>query len=285
MTQLRFFSLLLLAFGLTACGNDDAIDVSAAVLDIQRIVPAAQRAEVCGGTEAEVFLLKGGQIFEMDLRFSDDQALSQYKIDIHNNFDCHGHDGASAPGVVVPDVESQTMDWTTLEIVSLEGNDETVSRSLEVPQNVTAGLYHFQIQVLAAAGNDEPLANIYSLKIENPLDQLPPQIEATTSLGDVFSVVRGQALDFIGQVTDNRSLSDGGNGVLFLSYTDLRTQNVFNTDAVFVFDGSVREVYPFEFAYRIPTTLKSGDYLFVLGANDGVRNVAESIVFEVTVTD
>ncbi len=285
MSNLKTFFAFLVITVFSACGGGDDIDVTAPELTIQRIIPAAQTAQICGGTEAEVFLLNGGQEFEMDLTFSDDQALSQYKIDIHNNFDCHGHGGANAPGVATPDVDSQTDDWAIIDILPLEGSSETISRKLMVPENVTAGVYHFQIQVLDAAGNDEPLANIFSLKIENPLDNVPPQIEATTPLGSDFNIAKGQQLTFSGQVTDNRSLSDGGNGVLYLSYTDLSTQNTFNTDAVFVFDDSVDTVYDFNFEYTIPNTLTTGEYLFVLGANDGVRNVAESISFQVTITN
>ena len=49
-----------------------------------------------------------------------------------------------------------------------------VNRTLNVPENVTAGSYHFQIQVVDVSGNDNPAANFFSLKIKNPLDDIAP---------------------------------------------------------------------------------------------------------------
>ena len=67
--------------------------------------------------------------------FRDNEALSQYKVDIHNNFDCHGH-------------ARSTQDWTVLEVLDIEGTEQRVSRSLSVPDDVTAGNYHFHVQVI-----------------------------------------------------------------------------------------------------------------------------------------
>ena len=284
MRQLLFFVLPVTIVFLSSCG-EDAVDLQEPTLTIQEMTPAIGQGEVCGSLEEGVIALKGGEELLFTILFEDDVALSQYKIDIHNNFDCHGHGDGGAPGVVVPNVNNQTTDWTLLDIIDLSGTGQTIDRNLPVPTDVTAGNYHFQIQVIDAVGNDNPLANIYTLKVINPTDEIAPVIAASTPLGMGFSMAKGNSITFNGQVTDNHSLSVGGNGVLYLSYTDLSSGNTFNTDQVFIFDTSVNTVYDFSFEYMVPLTLKAGDYLFTLGATDGVRNVAESVVFNVEVTD
>lgn len=264
--------------------KDSGIDLSPPNLQFLSLNPSPVAAEVCGSLEDSVFLLTGGTSLDFEVLFQDDLELSQFKIDIHNNFDCHGHGGASAPGISVPNIENQTEDWTILDISTLEGSESQVSRSLALPQNVTAGSYHFQIQVLDAAGNDQPLSNIYSLKITNPADAIVPVITTTTPTGN-FSVAKGASVQFAGMVTDNYSLSQGGNGVLYLSYTDLDSGNTFTSDAAFIFDEMVGDSYVFDFDYTIPATLKAGMYRFSLRAHDGVRNVATPLHFEVEITN
>jgi len=265
----------------SAC-DDDSVDVTPPEIDIQGFTPAPSPGMICGTMEDSVFTLKGGEALGFVTTFRDDGALSEYKIDIHNNFDCHGHGGAATPGINPPGVENQTTDWTILDITPLNGKEAQVARTLNVPENVTAGTYHFQIQVLDESGNDNPLANFYSLQVFNPIDIAPPSITVSSPSGG-FSVAKGESINFQGEVADDFSLSQGGNGLLFLSYTDLSSGNTFTTDAVFPFDGSVDKNYSFDFDYTVPGTLTSGNYIFTLRAHDGVRNVAEVVEFEVEV--
>lgn len=287
MKHFNFGSLLALAslvFVLIAC-EKDGVDVTPPTMDITTFVPTPVAAEICGAEESIVFHLTGGDQLFFDVIFNDDNALSQYKVDIHNNFDCHGHGGGSAPSVVVPNVENQTTDWTVLDIKELSGVSSPVNRTLDVPENVTAGNYHFHIQVIDEAGNDSPFASFYSIKIKNPLDDTPPQIIVKEPVDRSFSIKKGETIRFVGQVTDERSLSDGGNGVLYLAYTDLSTGNTFNTDESFAFDENFDQVFNFDFEYTVPQHLTTGSYRLSLGANDGVRNVASFQFFEVEVTN
>jgi len=270
---------MVLAYG---CGSEE-VDLIAPTMELLSYTPEPVEDEVCGTQEPVVFLLNGGDELSFDVVFSDNEALSQYKVDIHNNFDCHGHGGGSAPVVSVPNVENQTVDWTVLVIDNISGSSAPIMRTLDVPENVTAGNYHFHIQVIDESGNDSPFANFHSIKVKNPLDDIPPQISIEEPASSSFSVEKGAQIRFIGRVTDNRSLSDGGNGVLYLAYTDLSSGNTFSTDEVFSFDENVNADYDFDFEYTVPQTLVSGSYRFSLGANDGVRNVAPFVFFDVEV--
>ncbi len=287
MKSLQFlylFTFASLAFGMSACKGNE-VDVTPPTIEAMTYTPAPVAADICGAEEPTVFLLTGGDQLVFDVIFTDNNTLSQYKVDIHHNFDCHGHGGGSAPSIVVPNVANQTIDWTVLDIGELSGTSSSVKRTLEVPENVTSGNYHFHIQVIDEAGNDSPFANYNSIKIKNPLDDTPPQISVSESVARSFSIKKGARIHFIGQVTDERSLSDGGNGVLYLAYTDLRSGNTFTTDKVFAFDKYVKQLFKFDFEYIVPQTLAPGSYRFSLGANDGVRNVALFQFFEVEVTN
>jgi len=248
-------------------------------------VPEPIEDEICTIDEPVVFRLIGGDELSFDVVFEDNDALSQYKVDIHNNFDCHGHGGGSVPSVIVPNVNNQTEDWSILEITDIDGQSSSVMRTFEVPENVTTGNYHFQIQVLDESGNDNPASNVFALKINNPLDDVAPSISVEAPSSNSFSITKGDAINFVGTVTDDRSLSDGGNGILYLSYTDLSSGNTFATDAFFPFDENVDLSYDFDFEYIVPQTLVEGNYRFSLGANDGVRNIAPFAFFEVAVSN
>ena len=275
------FSVLLTV---TACDSENA-DLTPPNMEVVSFEPTPAVGEVCGTQEPVVFQLVGGEQLSFDVIFNDDNALSQYKVDIHSNFDCHGHGGGGAPTVVVPNVENQTMDWTVLEIQDISGTSSAVMRSYDVPPNVTTGNYHFQIQVIDEAGNDNPAANFFALKVKNPIDEIAPLITVEQPQNNTFTIKKGETIRFAGQVTDDRSLSDGGNGVLYLAYTDLSSGNTFTTEEVFVFDENVETVFDFDFEYTVPQTLVAGSYRFSLGANDGVRNVAAFQFFEVEVTN
>ena len=277
---------LLLLFGLMslsvlACDKSE-IDVQSPTAQFLNLDPIPAEGLICGSIEDTVFHLTGGESLQFEIRFSDNMGLSQYKIDIHNNFDCHGH-GGSAPGTSVPDVNNLTEDWTILDIVDLSGKEETIDRSLIVPENVTAGNYHFQIQVLDESGNDDPLANFYSLSVQHPDDNIVPEIQVDIPANSSFSATKGETVHFEGTITDNYSLSQGGNGVLYLTYTDLNSGNTFNSDIVIVFDQSVETEYNFSFDYEIPTTIVAGGYILSVRGLDGVRNVAEPVDFMVEI--
>ena len=282
---MKYLSLLAIPFLLLSCSDDNSVDVNAPSMQILSLTPPPAAGEICGTTEDTVFTIRGGETLEAELVFSDNQALSQYKVDIHNNFDCHGHGGSATPGIPAPNVASVTEDWTVLALEGISGTSEAVTLSLKAPENITAGAYHFQVQVLDESGNDNPLANFYSIRAYHPDDEEPPVLTVESPTESSLAAQKGETLRFEGQVTDNFSLSEGGNGLVFISYTDLGSGNTFSTDAFVALDGGVGKSYDFELEFEVPQTIKAGDYRVRVDAYDGVRNVAQPIFFEVEVTD
>lgn len=276
------FLIIVLVLLISGCG-ESVVDTTAPTMNDLTYTPKPKEAEVCGTQEPVVFHLNNNGEFTIDVTFSDNEALSQYKIDIHNNFDCHGHGKGSAPSIPVVKVENQTEDWTVLDVQNLSGSTAQVKRTLTVPDNVTAGNYHFHIQVIDEAGNDSPFTNFHPIKIKNLRDTIAPEITLQQPAASSFSIKKGEEIRFAGKVRDNRSLSDGGNGILYLSYTDLTSGNSFSTGKAFSFNETEGSEYDFVFTYEVPKTLVSRKYRFSLGANDGVRNVAPFVYFDVDV--
>ena len=181
-TQFIQFLTLAVVILISGCTGSD-VDVTPPTMNVVSFNPVPRADDICGTEDPTVFHLTGGNQLTFDVTFEDDAALSQYKVDIHNNFDCHGHGGGSAPSVVIPNVANQTTDWTVLEIQNISGTTSSIKRNLDVPSNVTAGNYHFQIQVVDESGNDNPGANFFALKINNPLDSIAPKIECYRTNG------------------------------------------------------------------------------------------------------
>lgn len=261
------------------------VDVTPPSVRLLEHQPASASAMICGQQEDTVFQLKGGDTLYFRIEFDDDVALSEYKVDIHHNFDCHGHGGGAAPGFSPPTQEGLTQDWSVLETYPLQGSKDQVERWLVVPESVTAGNYHYHIQVLDEAGNDSPFTTFYSLQLQNPADTQAPSIRVDTPASSSFSASKGETIRFSGQVSDDLPLSQGGNGLLFVTYTDLRSGNTFTTSVVEPFTADMDKDYFFDAALNIPSTLVAGDFLFTVRAHDGVRNVAKPVEFQVKVTD
>jgi len=181
--------------------------------------------------------------------------------------------------------EGLTADWSVLQIYPLQGQSTQIERWLVVPEAVTAGNYHYHIQVLDESGNDSPFTTFYSLKLLNPLDTVAPFLTATAPADSAFSAAKGEVLRFSGQVADNYPLEQGGNGLLFVTYTDLSSGNTFTSSVVEPFATGTGKEYSFDLELKVPSTLVSGDYRFSLRAHDGVRNVAAPVDFLVKITN
>lgn len=252
----------------SGCKQD--VDVAPPSVELLRFDPAPREGNVCGTSSSRVFFLTNGQSLTFELIFRDNEALSQYKIDVHSNFDCHGH-------------ARKTEDWTVLEVVDISGTEQQVNRSLRVPAEVTSGNYHFQIQVIDAAGNQEPLGDYYDLQIVNLLDTVPPQLSVSQPDNQSLSLARGEELRLVGSVMDNYSLGEGGNGRLLLTYRAISSGNILTANEI-EWPETQGQRADFDFGFEIPRTLTTGRYEYVLSAYDGVNNESERLRYEVEVT-
>ncbi len=74
--------------------------------------------------EDNIILLSNGDLFELELRAEDDVALSQYKIELHENIDYHGRKS------------NPTTTWEVIDIEDLTTASTTISKIISVPSTM-----------------------------------------------------------------------------------------------------------------------------------------------------
>lgn len=124
----------------TSCDDDEKGDVTKPVIDL--LEPEEGAVLQIGN--------KNGVHFEMNL--SDDTMLKSYKINIHNNFDHHGHDSRAA--------DDGTVAFTFDKVYDLSGlkNTEIHHHDIVIPADAAPGDYHLMVWCTDEAGNQTEVA-------------------------------------------------------------------------------------------------------------------------------
>jgi hypothetical protein len=268
----QFLALVLSAsFILSACSD---ADTEAPVISDLVITPTPGQGTVCGAEDSLVISVLTGDSITISMTVTDDELLSQYKIDIHQNFDCHGHSKLA------------TTDWEVIDIVNITGTSTTVQRTIHVSDSATAGTYHFSIQVADHFGNSARTER-FSINVLNSDDTvspvltvtLPTTADLTVSLTDS---IPNDSIVFAGNLADNVDLGTGGNGRVELRYWRDSSANVFMLYNESFFEG-IGSSLDFDFVATVPPTLSVGGYIFEVRAFDGVNNPAQPVRFNVVI--
>jgi hypothetical protein len=109
----------------------------------------------------------GGNAIPFKATFSDNIALSEYRIEMHNDFDGHSHEKTS------------TVPFYFDTIVSISETQHTGEFPITIPLDVTAGKYHFIVTCIDAAGNEAEFVEL-DLQIQNSSDIIPPNLSLTS---------------------------------------------------------------------------------------------------------
>lgn len=134
-----------------------------------------------------------GSNIELKALFSDDIALSQYKIDIHDAFDDHSHKMAVVP-------------WAAIIIEDLAGTSQSIIKEINIPSDAAAGRYDLLIYCLDAAGNESSFLEL-EINIINSVDIIAPDINISSpTSGNQFTV--GDSIHIVGTITDDQMLKD-----------------------------------------------------------------------------
>lgn len=138
---------------------------------------------------ADSTIFETGQTIAFSANFIDNEDLSQYKIDIHDNFDGHGHD------------KNLATIWNQILIQNIAGSNFTENRNITVPDSAAAGWYHFLVTCVDVAGNQSQVEfrNIY---IRNISDTVAPTVNLTTPVENA-SYTLGNNLSVDANITDN----------------------------------------------------------------------------------
>lgn len=101
--------------------------------------------------EGEVLAIGSEHGVHLDMDLRDDVMLKSFKIEIHNNFDGHGHDSRSADATV-PFTFNKSYDVSGQRQAHIHNHD------IVIPANATPGNYHLMVYCTDAAGNEAHVA-------------------------------------------------------------------------------------------------------------------------------
>lgn len=188
------FALLLVfagAISLTSCKKDNDEEA-----------PKITEVRINGELAGEHIHVDAASTIEIQIKLTDNEALSQLKIDIHGNDDGHAHGGeeeahsGSAQG-----------SWEELAIVQLTGTEQTITRSFIVP-NTVRGEWHLSLRAIDSKGNESP-ERLIELDIDNDFLAV---IDVETVNGQdaemEVEVAPLSALVFVGLITDAAGLTE-----------------------------------------------------------------------------
>lgn len=130
-------SIIAISFGFTSCSDDDG-DTTKPIITLHAPEEGAK--------------LKVDSHIHFDMYLEDNEELRSYKVEIHNNFDGHGHTKAESTGETVDFSFNRSWDVSGLK------NKNIHHHEIEIPANATHGAYHFMVYCTDAAGNESYVA-------------------------------------------------------------------------------------------------------------------------------
>lgn len=158
-----FLFAVLLSIGFFACGVDD-------------LPPSIQFPD------DEIYTSKFmGDSIHVTINFTDNEALNQFKIDIHSNHDGHNH------GKPQDALEK----WDSLIVGSLSGTADAIDFYVPIPKGNLPGPYHFTVYCLDKNGNES--SSNFPLLFKDETDTVAPSVsvqipQANSSLATPFTV-------------------------------------------------------------------------------------------------
>lgn len=252
----RIFNVLLAVIGsgivMISCDKDDDTDTTAPVINSATIDGKEE------GIEANV-----GNAMTFEVKVSDNEALGQLKLDVHDAFDGHSHDKSSG------------INWANVAIIDLSGTEQTVSHDMEIPTNATAGPYHAEILVIDAEGNEGEFVERV-IMIRNGSE---PGIEITSpDFTNEVHVSKGSTLSLEGVVTDETDLAE----ILIIleeeeedAHKSVQHEALYEMD--FDLEGASDLTWDFQIDgnvnIAIPATAEEGHYVLTVRAEDSEGNI------------
>ncbi len=99
--------------------------------------------------------LRIGESVHFECDFSDNEALGSYLIEIHNNFDGHGHKISSSQ---TRGEDTEAFYFKKSYDISNLRNTHVHHHDIMIPENATPGAYHLIVYCTDAAGNQAMVA-------------------------------------------------------------------------------------------------------------------------------
>lgn len=267
--HMRIFILLVGLIAILSCSNDE-VDSLPPMVEIVSLNPSPNSGVVCGSIDENLIRVLGGDTIIMELRIDDESEIGQYKIDIHHNFDCHGH-GSNGLNLVAPEIDNSTEDWFQVSVMDWTEDTDRLTLRLPVPTQVTAGTYHLGFQISDVFGNTDGLGKIYSVNCLNPWDTIPPRLTFDSEQLMVHEITKADSIVITATLSDDEYFSQGGNGLVYAILRDKQSNNFFKTSLNMLLDQDQKE-YEIRWSYHPSNTLSNGQYELLVILHDGVRN-------------
>jgi len=252
-----FFLLALLGLAMAGCKKDE--DTAKPVIETFKVNDQTAEAEVTAGNELHV-----------DVTFADNEDLKEYKIDIHDGFDGHGHGKRS----------TNFTKWSYQEVKSCSGKSFTDHFHFNVPTDAMAGPYHFILRVIDAAGNEGDFGEV-DLLIKNSgqaVVNVTSTQPAANPSGEI-ELARGATLALQGTVTDADGLIDEIE--VTLAEAEAHQHNKASEQPIYEYDSGPVNAASWDFsamgAITIPANAELGAYDLTVTAWDADGNITIAI--------
>ena len=231
-----------------------AIGVSYFATSCKKDTPDTQAPTITAVTEPVMneTLLSGSEL-HVELTVTDNEELSQLKIDIHSAEDGHSHGKVDLSAY-----------WETVVLVDLSGATASVHERIDIPADAASGTYHVILTAVDKSGNQSAITE-RDIFIQNASDQIAPLI-TISSPADNDTISLSAGINVAAILTDNIALADAdlkvlsGNSVVFESEITLSGTE-------------------FTLNQTIPTnTWAAGTYTLELIVRDDVQNASDKDV-------
>lgn len=198
--------------------------------------------------------LMAGSELHVEVNITDNEALSQLKLDIHSAEDGHSHGKVAANAY-----------WEQIVLIDLSGTSQTIHEHVEIPATVAAGHYHVIVTAVDQAGNVSEFVE-RDIVIRNPDDLVAPVISITAPANNT-SIAAGTAFQLQAGITDN--------GIL--SKLEVTASN--GSTSVLDWDAETGDVATYTLDQSFSTNgWAAGNYTLKIKAFDSVLNESESSI-------
>lgn len=101
--------------------------------------------------EGDALQIGGEHGVHFEAKFTDNESLASYKVNIHPDFDEHTHTHSS----ILASDAAETVDFQFEKSWTLSGlNASRHHHEIIIPENATPGIYHLVVYCTDAAGNE-----------------------------------------------------------------------------------------------------------------------------------
>ncbi len=142
-----FLSIIALSYSSISCDDQEDQDTTSPVISLT--------------APAEGDSLYIGHDIHFDVEFSDNTELASYKVNIHNNFDDHGHSDTYMKATHADETPfSFEKSWT---FEAQKRNEHVHHHEIVIPETINGkpvadGKYHFIVYCVDRAGNESYVA-------------------------------------------------------------------------------------------------------------------------------